>query len=196
VDNLESDAVLTDNVAGAHAAAQHLIELGHRRIAIILGRERVSNTQERFDGFCRALAEADLPLDRSFVQQGRYRLEGGYQATIALLKGDNPPSAIVSTNNLMTIGALEAIRDSNLRCPQDVSLVGFDEGVWSRISDPKLTTVVQDPYEIGHRAVQLLFERLRGGGPRHPQVIRIPAQLKVRASTAAPADGGQDRGAR
>lgn len=180
--HLQAPAVLSQNEAGAYQATCHLIERGHRRIGIVLGLPDVSTTAERLRGYRRALAHYGLELDEDLLVYGRSQVAGAREACLALLSRPNPPTAIFATNNLMTIGAMQAIRKLSLRCPGEVSVVGFDDFEWAEAFDPPLTTVAQDPYGIGQQAVGLLLGLL--SGDRKPEQVRLPVELRVRGSVA------------
>lgn len=180
--HLQAPAVLSQNEAGAYRATCHLIEHGHRRIGIVLGLPDVSTTAERLRGYRRALAHYGLELDEDLLVYGRSQVAGAREACLALLSRPNPPTAIFATNNLMTIGAMQAIRKLSLRCPGEVSVVGFDDFEWAEAFDPPLTTVAQDPYGIGRQAVGLLLGLL--SGDRKPEQVRLPVELRVRGSVA------------
>lgn len=179
---IEADAVLSDNARGAYIATAHLLERGHTRIGIILGIRGATTTEERFQGYRQALRESGLPVDEGSVVYGEYRAEGGQRALEALLSLPDPPTAVFSTNNLMTLGALREVRRRGIRVPEELAIIGFDELEWSELVDPPLTVVAQKPYEIGHRAVKLLLERLRDPD-REPQEFRVPVELKIRGTT-------------
>ena len=179
---VEADAVLSDNVGGAYLATQHLIERGHKRIGIVLGIPGATTTEERLAGYRRALEEAGIPLAEDLVVWGGYRVAGGRRATAKLLSLSDPPTAIFSTNNLMTVGVLKELFHRKVRIPKDVAVVGFDDLEWAEMANPPLTTVAQQPYEIGHRALALLLEQLSRECESPAREVRIPVVLKLRDS--------------
>ena len=192
IEDIEADAVLSDNFTGCYQVTRHLIELGHKRIGLILGLKRISNTQERLNGYKKALSEYGIKYDSQLITGGyskidggveAVRIEGGIKAVNRLLALPKTPTAIFSTNNLMTLGALKGIINNGLRCPKDISLAGLDDFEWASIFEPTLTTVAQAPYKIGTKATELLFERLSKPDQKY-QEIRIPTVLKIRNSTA------------
>jgi LacI family transcriptional regulator len=179
------DSVLVDNVAGARAAIEHLIALGHRRIGIVTGIPGITSTEERLDGYKQALAAHGISLDPTLIVVADSRVGGGERGAMQLLSQQSSrPTALFLMNGLMVIGALRAIAQTGLRCPQDIALVGFDEFEWSSIMQPPLTTVRQPIYEIGQRAAQLLFERLQKRD-KEPGEVRLNPQLIVRESCGA-----------
>lgn len=179
------DSVLVDNVAGARAAIEHLIALGHRRIGIVTGIPGITSTEERLAGYKQALAAHGIALDPALIAVADSRVGGGERGTMQLLTLQGArPTALFLMNGLMIIGALRAITQAGLRCPQDIALVGFDEFEWSSVMQPPLTTVRQPIYEIGQKAAQLLFERLQKR-EKEPSEVRLHPQLIVRESCGA-----------
>jgi LacI family transcriptional regulator len=178
-----ADAVLSDNVGGAYQATRHLIERGHRRIGILLGIPGATTTEERFAGYRRALEEARIPFREELVAWGSYRVEGGRQGAAQLLSLPEPPTAIFSTNNQMTVGVLRELFLRHIPVPDKVAVVGFDDLEWAEMFIPPLTVVAQNPYEIGRRAFELLLARLNNPSAEEFQEIRVPVELRVRGST-------------
>src|SRR5690349_8714977 len=121
------DSVTVDNSSGAYAATQHLLSLGHRNIGAITGNLHLTNAAERLQGFRTALREAGVTLDPEYIQEGRFDRASGYEKARVLLQLRPRPTALFASNDLIALGALAALRDSGLRCPEDISLVGFDD---------------------------------------------------------------------
>jgi DNA-binding LacI/PurR family transcriptional regulator len=154
------DTVLVDNVKGAYQGTSYLIRLGHRRIGLIGGPSRITTGRERREGYERALREHGLELDQSVIKIGDCKQNGGYQKACELLEMDDPPTAIFTANNLMTLGGLNAIHEKDLNIPQNVAIVGFDDMPWAPSLDPPLTAVAQPTYELGCTAADLLLQRI------------------------------------
>lgn len=188
IPTVPADAVVVDNVAGARQAVAHLVALGHRRIGAITGLPRISTTLERIQGYRDALGGSGLPSDPELLRDGHSRLEGGYQAGGALLDLPRRPTAIFATNNLMAIGLMRAVAERGLRCPEDLSVACFDDFEWASVFRPRLTTVAQPTYEMGAKAVELLFTRLDGASPAGPREIVLSPRLVVRDSCAPPSE--------
>lgn len=180
--NLDVPAVLSDNVKGAYLATKHLLDMGYKRIGIVLGIPGATSTEERFAGYVRALEEEGVPLQNDFVVWGEYRTDGARRAAAQLLSLNPRPQAIFSTNNLMTLGVLQEIYHRKLKIPDDVAVIGFDDTEWAEMVQPPLTVVSQQPYEIGRCAFELLLAKIRGQ-PVHVSEMRIPVELKIRRST-------------
>jgi len=193
MDAMKAPAVLSENEEGAYRATRYLLEHGHSRIGIILGLPDVSTTTERLSGYRLALSEANAVEDPCLVVYGHSRVRGAQESCTKLLSYPDRPTAVFATNNLMTIGALTAIHELRLRCPQDVSMVGFDDAEWMNAFDPTITTIAQDAYKIGSTATQLLLNRLAkadSGGNSSLEEIWIPVQLLVRGSVKQLLEGG------
>jgi DNA-binding LacI/PurR family transcriptional regulator len=179
------DVVLADNVAGARSAVEHLTQLGHKRIGHIGGPMRLTSGRERYQGYCDALRSAGLRVHPEHVRFGDHQFDSGYARALELLAVDPPPTALFIANNMMTLGALNAIHDRGKRIPHDVAVVGFDDVPWAVSLNPPLTAVAQPTREIGHQAARLLLERIDVPGLPARSVI-LETQLVVRESCGSP----------
>jgi DNA-binding LacI/PurR family transcriptional regulator len=179
----KGDVVLVANEAGAYSATQHLMRMGHRQLAVITGPLHLTNAVERLRGFKRALAEAKVAIEPEYIQEARFNRQSGYQAAMRLLRMLPRPSAIFACNDLMAMGVLLATRELGLRCPEDVSVVGFDDLDFAEFTAPALTSVHQPGYQIGTTAARLLLDRIEGS-QKPPQKISLPSELKIRHSVA------------
>jgi LacI family transcriptional regulator len=188
--NRDIDSVVVDNRGGARAATEHLIECGWQRIACITGPSRTSTSTERAQGYRNALRAAGRTVDPSLVRRADYRQEGGYRAARALLESSDPPDALFVANNLMTVGALQAIHDLGIRVPDELGIVGFDDSPWAELIKPRLTVVAQPTYEIGRTAAELLTTHTHDEPPRH--VVLSPT-LIVRESSQRPGHASASR---
>ncbi|HEY0641191.1 MAG TPA: LacI family DNA-binding transcriptional regulator [Pseudonocardiaceae bacterium] len=190
-----------DNAAGAEAATEHVIGLGHRRLAFVSGSLASVNRQERFRGFQAAVTRSGIPASDVTVWRGADNpdfgdvraAELGRAAARELLDGPRPPTAVVAVNDMCAIGACRGIRDAGLRVPDDVSVTGFDDILLAELYDPPLTTVRQPLTDMATHT----FARLRARIERDPDLAPDPAParptLMVRASTAPPPPHGQRR---
>lgn len=182
------DSVTANNTEGVFAATTHLIKLGHRSIAMIIGSLHLTNAVARLEGFHAALRKAKLEVNQEYIQEGRFDRLSGYEKMRILLQQRPLPTAVVCGNDLIALGVFSALREAGLRCPQDVSVVGFDDIELSELTEPSLTTVFQPGYQMGAQGAALLLKRLRGS--RDPaQNIVLPTELKVRHSVAPPRQG-------
>jgi LacI family transcriptional regulator len=177
-----TDSVGVNNHRAAREATLHLIGQGCRRVGIIAGLRGITTGSRRLAGYKAALREAGRRIDPALIAHGDFRVDGGYRATRALLRGRRPPDGLFISNNLMTVGALEALSDAGLDVPGEVALVSFDDTSWARALRPPLTVVAQPTYEIGQEAARLLLERIAGAEPS-PRNRVLPAKLIVRGSS-------------
>jgi LacI family transcriptional regulator len=181
---LEADIVQVDNVGGAQLAVRHFIDLGHDRIALVVGAPNLSTGRERQRGYRDCLMAAGLPIDESLIKTGNPYKEDGYRLTRDLMLSAQPPRAIVVGNSMMTLGALQALRELGVRIPDDVAIVGFDDLPWADELCPPLTAVSQPTYELGREAVHLLLRRL--AEPDAPfRTLTLQTRLIVRESCGA-----------
>jgi LacI family transcriptional regulator len=189
-------AVSTSNFEAAQEATNYLIRLGHRRIALITGLLSISTGAERAEGFRHAVGAAGLPVREEFFVCGDSRLEGGYKRGKELLSLPVPPTAIIAANEDMTLGLIRALAEMGIRCPEQVSVIGFDDLVTgpdgfslAAMFVPRLTAVAQFGYEMGKVAVRTLLQNIEDtekNRKKEEGIIRIPAELRIRGSTAPP----------
>jgi DNA-binding LacI/PurR family transcriptional regulator len=180
------DTVLLDNESGSRMATGHLIELGHRRIGLIVGLWDAPVSQERFQGYEQALKDAGIPLDPDLVRYRGLTEEGGYQRALELLESEYQPTALFVTSNDMALGALRAIQSRGVRVPDALSVVSFGDMPCFSLFRPSLTVVQQPAYELGLKAANLLLRRIRGEAPPAYVLMRLAPMLVVGGSTAPP----------
>lgn len=183
---LKADVVRSDNRSGAHAAVSHLISHGHRRIAFLGDVSTISTATERRDGYLDVLAEVGIPRDQSLIRMDIRSCEEAACAVMELLASEDPPTGIFASQNLLTIGAIDALR--RLGKQHSVALVGFDELAMREFLDPGLTIVKQDVAAIGRRAAELMFSRLDGSSPDVEDII-FPTTLIPGGSGEIPVYG-------
>jgi LacI family transcriptional regulator len=179
------DQVCTEGTEPMARLVGHLAGLGHRRIGLVAGLPGLSTTDERIIGYRHGLLTAGLPHEESLVVQGNSESAGAARATEALLSLAVPPTALVTANNAMTIGALQALRDRGLRVPDDIALCCFDDFAWADLFSPRLTAIAQPGKEIGSEAVRILLDRL--AAPDRPtRTIRLSCTFVHRTSCGCP----------
>ena len=174
-----------DNVAAAREAVEHLVGLGHRRIAHITGPLPETMSVARLEGYRQGMAQSGLTVLPGYEAAGNYRLEAGQAAVQALFTLREPPTAIFVANDEMAIGSVHELRRTGIDVPGDVSIVGFDDLYLSRAFYPPLTTVRQPRLDIGRTAMGVLAGMLAGDEPARSPII-MPTELVIRASTAPP----------
>ncbi|MCS7178173.1 MAG: LacI family DNA-binding transcriptional regulator [Anaerolineae bacterium] len=169
-----------DNVVGARMAVEHLLRLGHERIATITGPLNMFAAQDRLEGYRQALTARGIPIDEHLIVEGDFTEQGGQAAMKRLLP--YRPTAVFAASDMMAIGALKALREDGLRVPEDIALVGFDDVPLASMVDPALTTVRQPIEQLGSMAVELLISLLEN--PQRETVHRVvlPTELVIRAS--------------
>jgi LacI family repressor for deo operon, udp, cdd, tsx, nupC, and nupG len=148
--------VSIDNISSARKMTEHLIQLGHRRIAHLSGPMHVILSRDRLKGYQQAMATYELDLDPVLIQEGDFSYASGFNLTEKLLALQTPPTAIFAANDEMAIGAIKAIKQQGLRVPDDIAVAGFDDIQMSSIFEPALTTIAQPVFEIGSTAMELL----------------------------------------
>lgn len=186
VPGVECDLVQGDSVGGARLLVEHLIALGHRRIAHVTESQEVSTARDRQRGYRDALATAGIPFDPRLVVEGASAtIAGAGEATNQLLTAGQAPSAIFAVNNLAAVGAVQAIRARGLEIPGDIALVCFDDIELAAVLHPFLTVMAQPAETFGTIAAQLLLDRIASRGIERPRRVILPADLIVRVSSGA-----------
>lgn len=178
-----ADAVLAANVAGARLGTEHLLGAGHVSVGFVGGPAGVETAAERLEGYRQAMGAAGL---RAREAEGGFRVEGGRQAACELI--DDGASALLVANNLMAVGALQAIKAGGRRVGEDVALVSFDDAPWAELTDPPLTTLAQPVRAMADAAVDLLFQRLEGARKRRKRLV-FDLELRHRSSCCTPSRG-------
>ncbi|GAA4715052.1 LacI family DNA-binding transcriptional regulator [Phytohabitans rumicis] len=174
-------SVSATNRLGGRAATEHLLELGHRRIAMIGGPERIWCCRERQAGHDEALSAAGIPADPTLVRYGHLIVEDGYRHAADLLRLPDPPTAVFAANDLQAMGVYQAAREARVRIPEDLSVVGFDDVPVAGWLGPALTTIRQPLTDMGATAATMVLA-LVAGEPTEPRV-ELPTTLVVRGST-------------
>jgi LacI family transcriptional regulator len=182
VPGVEADVVLGDSEAGARRLVEHLLALGHRRIGMIVEDDDVSTARERRAGYEEALAAAGVAADPQLVVRGTVDPAGGASGMQQLLQLAERPTAVFTVNNLVALGAIEAVRAAGLEVPDDVALVCFDDIEYASRLYPFLTVMVQPAETFGTLGTQLLIERIEGRRVDRAQVVVLPAEFTVRRS--------------
>lgn len=184
---LRADVVLSDNREGARAGVAHLISAGHRHIGFLGDLARIATSRERHAGFLDAMLEAGLPVSADDTVHEARTVEAADTAATALLTAPNPPTALFTAQNLVTIGALHALK--RLDRQRDVALVGFDDFALADLLDPPVTVMAQHPHTIGRLAAEHLFRRMDGDtGPYVTEVVRTTLVPRGSGEIPPPAD--------
>jgi LacI family transcriptional regulator len=179
---MDCTQVVPENMQSARLLTRHLLDLGHRRVAVVTGMTGLGSTVERYAGYEQAFHDLGLQVDPRLVVKG----ESSSQIAESVVKElfaepDERPTALVVMNNAMTIGALQALRFLGLTIPGDVALTSYDDFEWADLFEPRLTTVAQDTEEMGAVAVASLLSRI-AGDDRPSELVRVPTHFKHRGS--------------
>lgn len=194
VDGLRVDSVRMDNSSAGRMVAKHLVDLGHRHIAFVGGLAATSTNSERLSGFRSELDTLGVGLPDEYVVHRAFTRTSGYELTQSLLTLPRRPTALFCADDLIALGAMDAVIDAGLRIPEDVAVVGVDDVQAASLRQVALTTVRQPAAEMGRRAVQLLLERIQGAPDAEPIDIVLRPRLIVRrtSGTASAAAAGDD----
>ncbi|MBE1592086.1 LacI family DNA-binding transcriptional regulator [Nonomuraea angiospora] len=176
---VEVPSVRADGSTAIAELVAHLRALGHRRIAFVSGPSTLSTGRERTEAFLRAAAEHGLEVPKEYVRVGDFRAGSGQRITAELLDLPEPPQAIFLGDNLMALGALDAISERGLEIPRDVALASFDDVPWFNHVHPRITAIGQPTAELGRRAVRVILDALSG---RAAESVVLPARLVARES--------------
>lgn len=187
IEDLPIDTIVSDNEAGGYMAAKHFIKLGHRRIAFVTGVNGSSVNLSRMAGYERAMAEAGITVLPEWLVSGEARYEPGYDAAAALLRlpKELRPTAIINLSDLGALSALDAAADVQLRVPEDLAVMGFDDLFFSSTRNIQLTTIRISRYELGRRATERLLERMNKTEGLQKLDAVLPVELIVRRTCGA-----------
>jgi DNA-binding LacI/PurR family transcriptional regulator len=189
------DSVTAANERGAYEAASYLLRHGHKRLAIITGPRHLTSAQDRLNGFKRALSEKRISIGAEYIQEAAFDRHSGYLKAVFLLRLIPRPTAIFAGNDMIAFGALLAFREMGLHCPEEISLMGFDNLDLAEMTNPPLSSVSQPGYQMGMAAAQILVDRVGGAsGPAKHLVLKTA--LQIRASVAPPGKEQEISGAR
>jgi LacI family transcriptional regulator, galactose operon repressor len=182
VPDISADAVLGDSAEGAQRLVEHLLSLGHRQIGLIVETDEVSTARDRRLGYEAALEAAGVPVDPALIVEATVDPAGGFEGMRRLLELDDRPTAVFTVNNLVALGAIEAVRAAELEVPDDLALVCFDDIEYASRLYPFLTVMEQPAETFGTLGTQLLVERIEGRAPDRTRVVVLPAEFVVRRS--------------
>ncbi len=184
VEGVVADTVEGDNTGGARMLTEHLLELGHRRIAIVTGSAEVSTARERLEGYCQALRLKQLEPDPDLVVETLYKREAGRAAAQQLLRlpRERWPDAIFACNNFLAIGVIETLREARVDVPGGIAVASYDDIELASALHPFLTVVAQPARTFGTIAMQFLLDRLDNGETSPPRIVILPPELIVRRS--------------
>ena len=174
------------NATGGRSAVDHLVELGHRKIAIITGNRELACSQERLDGYLASLVRAGIAPRNDYIAYGNFEISGGYRGACRLLDSNDPPTAIFASSDLQAYGVYQAARERGVRIPQDLSVVGFDDVPMCEWLAPKLTTIRQPLEEMARQGVRMVMAMAYQDAHPATTKLELATTLVVRESTAPP----------
>ena len=181
----EGDSVTINNAEGSYTATSYLIGLGHRSLGAITGPLRLTNSQDRLKGFKKAMRQANLDAGPEYLQETTFDKAGGYAKTKILLRMVPRPTAIMACNDMIALGVLQAIREAGLRCPDDISIMGFDGLDLTEMTTPQLSSIYQSPYQLGATAAQLALDRVTEKNSPVRKIV-LKTELRIRESVGPP----------
>jgi LacI family transcriptional regulator len=178
--------IVPSELAGGHAATEYLLQKGHRRVGYVSGEPWMEAAKDRLKGYRRALATHDIAFDPALVREGDWNMSSGYAATHELMQLERPPTAIFCANDLMAMGALDALHEMGKSVPQDVAVMGYDDQEMAQHTRPALSTALLPNYEMGRSALEALLEMAQAGTKElvasRSRVIKIECPLVRRDS--------------
>ena len=186
VEDTVVDLVRGDSLGGAYGLVHHLTTLGHKRIGILNGAEKISVSVQRLNGYLQALTDAGIEPDDSLILYGKFTVESGYTMMHQILTQRPRPTAVFTANNFIAIGALRALSESGLKVPEEISMVSFDDLPFTYTQDPLITVAAQPTYYLGTIATQRLLRRITSDDEQPVEEIVVPVELIIRSSTIAP----------
>ncbi len=182
IPGIETDLVLVNNFEGSKQMVEYLIGLGHTEIGIISGPLNTTTGKERYKGYVAALKEHQLPIDASFIQISDFTENGGFHAALKFLELANRPSVVYTCNSPMAMGTLEAFKTKNIKIPEEVGLVVFDDLPWFRFVEPPLTSVAQPSFLLGQTAAELVVSRIK---KRRKIIKKVVLKVELRPRLSA-----------
>lgn len=176
---LQAPKILLDNFEGGYKATMHLIEKGYSKIAFLGGPEKMSISQQRFEGYKSALAEAGIKFNTKFVEHGDFNQDFAYFNTEELLKAKNKPDAIFAMSDRLAVGAMECIKKFGLKMPNDIGLIGFNNEPITKLLSPSISTIDQPAFEMGKKAARMFIQLVNNNDLKPEDVVLTP-RLVVR----------------
>lgn len=186
ISDVEVDIVRCDSIQGAYDLTNYLVSLGHRQIGVMSGAVGVSTADDRVAGYQKALIENGIAVDERFIFRGGFTPDSGYVMTKQAICLPLRPTALIATNNFITIGAMKALQEVGMEVPEDMALAGFDDLPPAIVTFPFFTVVSQPAYEMGTQAMRLLLKRLNEKEKDAFQEVILPTQLIIRHSSGLP----------
>jgi LacI family transcriptional regulator len=188
---MNSDVIMTNNIMGAYSATEHLIRHGYSRIAIITGPSSISTGKDRLIGYKRALEDYGLTELGQLQKEGRFTIQSGYERMKELMEQEVKPDAVFISNNSMTLGAYKYLKEANIRIPDQIAVLGYDDPDWADIVEPPITTVRQPAYPLGVQAANLMLARIQDKQVKR-EIMYMDTTLVIRRSCGCTEDHPQE----
>ena len=179
IQNKECDVVLVDNMNASYNAVEQFITRGHKEIGIICGPEHIYTVQERLKGYMRVHEDYEMRVNTENIKFGDYEVQSGYDLMMEFLKTEAVIDAVYVTNYEMTIGAVMALNEMNIKIPDELSFIGFDNQQLAKVIKPNLTIVVQPIKQIGECAAEIILKRLKGDKINYPSMLRLKTEILI-----------------
>ncbi len=179
IQNKECDVVLVDNMNASYNAVEQFITRGHKEIGIICGPEHIYTAQERLKGYMRVHEDYEMRVNTENIKFGDYEVQSGYDLMMEFLKTEAVIDAVYVTNYEMTIGAVMALNEMNIKIPDELSFIGFDNQQLAKVIKPNLTIVVQPIKQIGECAAEIILKRLKGDKINYPSMLRLKTEILI-----------------
>lgn len=177
------NTVVVDDYVGGSMAANHLLELGHKRMAVLGESAKVVSSRERIRGFRQTMEDEQIPFREEWLKYCDYRIEDGKLKALELLQTEDRPTAIFACNDMLAVGALQAAKEAGVKVPEELSIVSFDNTILATVTDPQLTTIAQPMDYMGKAVVDLIVDELKGSKSIKQRTVLRP-ELLIRESTA------------
>ena len=181
-ENIDTNAVISDNEQAAYEAVAHLAKVGHRRVGFISGRENIYTIRQRFSGYQKAVRDYNLDDEKILLSENGFTSQSGYESTLKLLSIDLPPTALLISGNLITVGTMKAILDRGLKIPDDISIIGFTDFICSSFWIAPLSTITHPLEEMGCTAFTLLLSHMQSKESLTNSKVIVKTKLTVRDS--------------
>lgn len=176
----QRDCILADGFKGTYEAIDLLISKGHRKIGYITAELGLTTSDERFDGYKKVLTDHNISVNDSFTKVGKSTFEDGYELTREIIP-DNHITALFVANNVMTMGAMGFLQEKNIKIPNELAIIGFDDYEWTMVTTPPLSVIKQPSYQLGEKAAEILLEKIKNPSNDFRE-YRLPTQLVLRGS--------------
>lgn len=177
IQDVECDAVVTNNRQGVYEAVKQLVSYNHSRIGMVTGPLKMYTARERLNGYLDALRDSQIEIDEKLIAVADYDIDSGYNCMKVLIECEERPTAVLVTNYYMAIGVLKVLHENNIRIPEDMSVISVDELEFSRVLDTPISSIKQLRKEMGDMAAGIIVDRIRGEISDFPKIVYLDTEL-------------------